>query len=198
MTPQSIITLARDPLNDTDAVTPRASDTELVRAVNAGIKELAIIQPALFTRVHSFTCAAGVEQTLDYATDIALVNVLSIHNGAGLTPFDRAALDAFKPAWRSDAQAAAQQWSPIEGSPLRFLVYPPSANGQSLDVESVRVPAEYALSDSITELPAALEPALARFVIHWCESKDDEHVNSGRSQASYAAFVALVKPGAAQ
>jgi hypothetical protein len=193
MTPQSIITLARDPLNDTDAVTPRASDAELVRAVNAGIKELAIIQPALFTRVHSFTCAAGAEQTLDYATDIAMVNVLSIHNGAGLTPFDRASLDAFKPAWRSDAQAAAQQWASIEGSTLRFLVYPPSTNGQVLDVESVRVPAEYALNDSITELPAAVEPALARFVVHWCESKDDEHVNSGRSAASYQAFVNLVK-----
>ena len=193
MTPQSIITLARDPLNDTDAVTPRASDAELVRAVNAGIKELAIIQPALFTRVHSFTCAAGAEQTLDYATDIAMVNVLSIHNGAGLTPFDRASLDAFKPAWRSDAQAAAQQWASIEGSTLRFLVYPPSTNGQALDVESVRVPAEYALNDSITELPAAVEPALARFVVHWCESKDDEHVNSGRSAASYQAFVNLVK-----
>lgn len=193
MTPQSIITLARDPLNDTDAVTPRASDAELARAVNAGIKELAIIQPALFTRVHSFTCAAGAEQTLDYATDIALVNVLSIHNGAGLTPFDRASLDAFKPAWRSDAQAAAQQWASIEGSTLRFLIYPPSTNGQVLDVESVRVPAEYALNDSITELPAVVEPALARFVIHWCESKDDEHVNSGRSAASYQAFVNLVK-----
>lgn len=193
MTPQSIITLARDPLNDTDAVTPRASDAELVRAVNAGIKELAIIQPALFTRVHSFTCAAGAEQTLDYATDIALVNVLSIHNGAGLTPFDRSSLDAFKPAWRSDAQAAAQQWASIEGSTLRFLVYPPSTNGQVLDVESVRVPAEYALNDSITELPAAVEPALARFVIGWAESKDDEHVNSGRSAASYQAFVNLVK-----
>lgn len=198
MTPQSIITLARDPLNDTDAVTPRASDTELVRAVNAGIKELSIIQPALFTRVQSFTCAAGAEQTLNYATDIALVNVLSIHNGAGLTRFDRASMDAFKPAWRSDTQAAAQQWAPIEGSPLRFLVYPPSTSGQVLDVESVRVPAEYALSDSITELPAAVEPALARFVIHWCESKDDEHVNSGRAAAHYSAFLALVKPGATQ
>jgi hypothetical protein len=196
MTPQSIITLARDPLNDTDAVTPRASDAELVRAVNAGIKELAIIQPALFTRVHSFTCAAGAEQTLDYATDIALVNVLSIHNGAGLTPFDRSSLDAFKPAWRSDAQAAAQQWAPIEGSPLRFLVYPPSANGQALDVESVRVPAEYALADSITELPAVVEPVLARFVIGWCESKDDMHVNSGRATASYQEFVAMAKGAA--
>lgn len=197
MTPATIITLARDPLNDTDAVTPRASDAELVRAVNAGIKELAIIQPALFTRVHSFTCAAGAEQTLDITTDISLVNVLSIHNGAGLTPFDRAAMEAFKPAWRSDSQAGAQQWAPIEGSPLRFLIYPPSTNGQVLDVESVRAPAEYALADSITELPSVVESALARFVIGWCESKDDEHVNSGRATASYQAFVALVKGAAA-
>ena len=113
MTPQSIITLARDPLNDTDAVTPRASDAELVRAVNAGIKELAIIQPALFTRVHSFTCAAGAEQTLDYATDIALVNVLSIHNGAGLTPLDRH-------RWTPSSQPGGRMLRRLRSSGLRL------------------------------------------------------------------------------
>lgn len=198
MTPQSIITLARDPLNDTDSVTPRASNTELVRAVNAGLKELSIIQPALFTRVSQHSCAAGAEQEVAIADHLALVDVLCIHNGAALTRFDRAAMDAFKPSWRSDAQAAAKQWSPIDGHPRAFLVYPPSTAAQSLDVKTVAVPGEYALSDSITDVPDSLESALARFVIHWCESKDDEHVNSGRAQASYAAFVALVKPGAPQ
>lgn len=196
MTPQSIITLARDPLNDTDGVTPRASNTELVRAVNAGIKELSIIQPALFTSVSQFSCAAGAEQRLAFTDHLALVDVLCIHNGAALTRFDRAALDAFKPSWRADSQAAAKQWCPIDGDPLAFLTYPPSTAAQSLDVKTVRVPSEYALGDSITELPDALETALARFVIHWCESKDDEHVNSGRAALHYEAFVALVKTGA--
>lgn len=196
MTPASIILLARDPLNDTDAVAPRQSDTELVRAVNAGIKEVSLILSALFTKVNPFVCVDGAEQTLSFATDQALIDVPCITAGAALTRFDHAAMDAFKPAWRNDTKAAAQQWSQIEGQPLRFLVYPPANVGQSLDVKTIRVPATYALTDSITELPASLESALARYVIHWAESKDDEHVNSGRSTASYQAFVALLKPGA--
>jgi len=196
VTPQTIITLARDPLNDTTSSAYRQSNDELVRAVNAGIKEVSIILPALFTKVNAFTCANGAEQTLSFTTDQQLLDVLCITNGAALTRFNRAALDAYKPAWRGDTKSAAQQWCPIEGEPLRFLVYPPANAGQSLDVKSVRVPGTYALDDTISELPESLEPALARYVIHWAESKDDEHVNSGRSELSYKAFVALITPGA--
>ena len=196
MTPQSIITLARDPLNDTDGVTPRQSDTELVRAVNAGIKEVSILLPSLFTEINAYATVLGALQSLSFTNDQMLIDVLSITNGAALTPFDHKALDAFDATWRTGTPGAVKQWAPIDGSPLEFLTYPPATAGQSLDVKSIRVPPSYALADTITVLPESLESALARFVIHWAESKDDEHVNSGRSAASYSAFVALVKPGA--
>lgn len=195
MTPQSIITLARDPLNDTNAVTPRQSNAELVRAVNAGIKEISILLPALFTRIRTYTTVLGVKQALDFSEDQALVDVLRITNGAALTQFDRRALDAFEPTWTTRTAGVVQQWSPIDGDPLGFLTYPPATAAQSLDVQSVRVPTEYALADEITELPGSFEPALAHFVIAFAETKDDEHVNSGRVSANYAAFIALVKPG---
>lgn len=197
MTPQSIITLARDPLNDTDGAAYRQSDAELLRAVNAGIKEVAIILPGLFSTVGDMTCVAGAEQAVTFTDVQTLQNVLCIHGGNALTQFDRASLDAFKPAWRTDTPAAAQQWSPIEGDPLRFLVYPPAVLGQVLDVQFVRIPTEYALTDTITELPATLESALAKYVVYWAESKDDEHVNSGRAVANYQSFVALIKPAGA-
>jgi len=155
----------------------------------ASVKSLAQL---VFTEVNPYTTILGAEQTLSFTDDQTLLDVLCITDGVALTRFDRAALDAFKPAWRTDTAAAVQQWSPIEGQPLRFLTWPPATAGQSLDVKSVRVPATYAIGDTI-DLPASLESTLAAFVIFFAEQKDDEHVNSGRSAASYQPFVGLLK-----
>lgn len=193
MTPQTIITIARYLLQDTGTNSPamRQDNTELLTYVNEGLKEVATLRPDLFTQVGDMTCVAGqAEQAITFQDAARLLDVLSIHNGAAITPMDRAALDLFKPGWRSDTAGVAEHWAPVEADPLRFFIYPKAPANQVLDVKFVRIPATYALGDTINDLPATFEPALADFVIYRAESKDDEHVISQRAAAHYAAFKA--------
>lgn len=197
MTPQTIITEARYILNDTNVTGAgyRNSDTELLDYVNGSLKECAVLQPTLFSKVAQHTCTTSqCEQAISFTDAIALLEVLAIQNGAALTPFDLKTMDAFNPGWRADTVGAARQWSRYPDDPLRFFVYPAApATSQILDVRYARNPAEFAIGATITELPTALETALVEYVVYRAASKDDEHVSSGRAMSSYQTFVSKVK-----
>jgi hypothetical protein len=194
MTPQSIITTARYIVNDTDPLAYRQSDAEMLRYVIDGLREICKLQPLWFSAVAPFTCVVGAEQTLAFADAEAIIDVPRITNGAALTVFDKSVLDAFSPGWKQATAAAAKQWSPDPNDPLRFFVNPPAIAGQSLDVQFVAPVTSVALNDTITQVPDSLEPTLADYVISRAESKDDEHVNSGRANSHLTAFIAKIKP----
>jgi len=195
MTPQSIITTARNIINDADATLYRYSNTTLLGYVNDGMKEISSLNPKLFSDTLAVACVAGtVAQSITFASAQALLNVLCITGGAALTPFDVATMDQFNPGWRTDTAGDAKQWASIGTSPLEFFIYPKApATAQSLDVEIVRIPTTLAISDSITEIPAAYEPALVDYVVYRAESTDDEHADSGRAASHLAAFVSKIK-----
>lgn len=189
-TPAEIIADARRVTNDWDAGGLRDDDTDLLRWVNGGIKEVASYKPMMFSTVGDMTCQANqCEQAVTFADAVTLIEVLCIHGGAALTQFDRRAMDLFYPAWRSATAGAAEQWSPFEGDPLRFYLDKPAPAGQVLDVRFVRNPADYALTEIITELPVTFKPALVDYVIYRSQSKDDPHVLSGRALAHRNAFL---------
>lgn len=194
MTPQDIITSARYVLNDTDAIGYRNTDSELLGWVNGGLREISAARPDMFSFVGDYTCAvSSVEQQVTFTDAQEVLKVLCIHNGAALTSFDMDTMDSFKPGWRSSAVGAATQWSKHPVDPLRFFIYPPApATAQILDLLYVRVPTTLAIGDSITEIPASLTPALVDYLVYRAESKDAEHVNSGRAVAHGAAFVAKI------
>jgi hypothetical protein len=194
MTPASIISTARYILNDTK--TPyRQSDAELLTYVNQVLREASIINPALFSSIGDFTCEPGkCEQSISYLDAAALMEVLCIHDGAALTPFDLGAMNSFNPSWRTDIAGAAQQWTKFANDPLKFYIYPKApVTAQVLDIRYVRVPTEYGLNDQITDLPSTYESALADGVVGFSESKDSEHVLSQRAQAHKEAFIAKIK-----
>lgn len=195
MTPQSIITKARDILNDTDAAGYRQSDDELLRYVNAGMLELSVQRPDLFQTVGHIECEAdAVEQAVTFADAQKLLDVIGIHGGRALTPFDLKSMQAFNPGWKTDAAGPARQWSGHPGDQLRFYIHPKAPAAQLIDVLFVKNPTVLALTDTITEAPEGLEPALVDYVVYRAESKDDEHVLTQRAAASYSAF--LTKIGA--
>lgn len=192
MTPQDIITQARYMTLDTDSTVPRQTSAELLGYVNEGLKEAAILRPDLFSTVGDMTCVAGqCEQAITFQDATRLLDVLCIHGGTALTPFDRATMDQFRPGWRTDAAGPAQNWSPLNNDPLQFFIYPKAPAGQVLDVRYVRNPGTYALGDTIGDLPESYAPALASYVVFRAESKDDEHVLSQRAAAQYAVFKSL-------
>lgn len=191
MTPQDIITTARYLVQDLGTASGiyRQEDAELLGYVNEAIKEVATLRPDLFTTIGDLTCTTGkVEQGVTFLDAQALLDVMCIHDGQAITPMDRKALDLFMPAWRQSTAGPAEHWAPIEGDPLRFLLYPPAPEGQVLDVRYVRIPTTYALADTIGDLPENYAPALADYVVYRAEMKDDEHVNANRAAAHYTAF----------
>jgi hypothetical protein len=191
MTPQDIINQARHITNDvgTDAAIYRQDDAELVSYVNEALKEAAVLRPDLFSTVGDMTCIEGqCEQSITFLDAVGLMDVLCIHDGRALTPFDRVSMDQFRPGWRNDPPGEAQNWSPLNGDPLQFFIYPKAPAGQVLDVRYVRNPTVYGLNETIGDLPASYLPALADYVVYRAESKDDEHVLGQRAAAHYTAF----------
>ncbi len=190
LTLQTSITTARSILNDPSGV--RYSDADLLQYANDALDQLVTLAPQLFYTRGQHTCAAGVNQTLSFATARALVTVERIQAGAAVTLTDPVILDLYDPTWRTASSGAAKHWMRVGDDPLKFLVYPPAGKTQVLDVIYVRVPNEYAVGAD-TGLPETLSDAIADYVVHRAESRDDEHVDSNRAAQFLASFVSKVK-----
>jgi len=185
------IATARGILNDPDAV--RFSAVDLLSYANDALDQLVTLAPQLFLTEGEVTCVAGkTMQTLDFAGTQALVSVRRVKNGKAITPADRATLDAFLPTWHTVASAAAIHWSLVEGDPRRFLIYPPAPVGQVLDVTFIRIPEEYGVGID-TGIPNTYSDAVADYIVYRAESRDDEHVNTGRAAQFLASFVSKIK-----
>lgn len=190
-TPRDVIQQARYLTNDTEseAAMQRQTDDELLSYLNEGVREMANFMPMMFSTIGDMTCQAGkVEQSVTFADAQRLLDVICIHDGPSLTPFDRMTLDLFSPEWRTGAPGQARQWSPLESDPLIFYLDRPAPVGQVLDVRYVRIPTVYAIDDPIGDVPETMAPALADYVVYRAEMKDDENVLSQRAMAHYAAF----------
>lgn len=191
MTPRTIIQTARYIASDTgvNVTVTRQSDAELLLYVKHGLQEMAVLRPDLFAQVGTMTCEPGaVEQAVTFLDAQRVIEVLGVTGGRAVTPMDRAVMDLFRPTWRQDPPAAAENWAPLEGDPLRFLIYPPAPAAQSLDIRYTRLPAAVGLDDTIGDVPSVYESALADYVIYRVDMKDDEHAVSARASAHYAAF----------
>lgn len=197
MTPQDIITRARDVTNDTVSSAYRQSDTELLRYFNDGVREISLLQPNIFQVIGDYVCTPSQsEQAISFTSAQAIVKVLCVHGSTALTEFSMDAMSAFNPGWRADTVGSAKQWCRAQGDLLRFFVYPPApAATQTLDILYVVSPTDLAIGATITAIPDSLTPALVDYVVFRAESKDDEHGSSGRAVAAYQRFVSVVKGG---
>jgi hypothetical protein len=197
MTPQEIITEARYVLSDTNSTGTgyRQSNDEMLIYVNGAVRECAAVRTELFSTIGDLTCVPNqCEQGVTFSDAVALLEVLCIHGGAGLTVFNLDTMNAFNPGWRADASGPARQWTKFVNDPLKFYIYPKAPlTVQVLDVRYVRIPSTLAIDDEISELPAVLKTALVDYVVFRASSKDDEHIGDGRAAAFYQAFLAKLK-----
>lgn len=184
------VAIARTILNDADAV--RYSAADLLQYANDALDQIVGLVPELFVTDGTHTCTAGVDQTLTHNTAITLYSVNRVQGGDVVTKCDLTVLDMFDSTWRSAASGAAKNWSMKHLNPLKFMVHPPAAPGQVLEISYVKVPSEYGLSDD-TGLPANLSDAISDYVVYRAETRDDEHVNSNRATRFMETFVKKVK-----
>lgn len=191
MTPADIINAARGILNDRDAVNYRYSDADLLEYVNDAVRATATLRPDLYLTVGDYTCVGGqCEQSLNFEDALALKEVLCIHGGNALLPFNIAEMDAFNPGWRDDPAGPAVQWAKLADDPLRFYVYPKAPASQVIDVRYIRAPVKYAVHDMMVDIPVAFMPAFVDYVVGMAETRDDDHVVSQRSAQFLKQFAA--------
>lgn len=189
-----LITDARDVTNDADPNGYRIDDPTFIRYVRDGIREMVGLIPGVFATVGEIPCVSG--QTLQQAPDtsVHLVSIIRVKDGNAITATDKNTLDNFYPGWHAATPAPADNYMRHPADPNKFFITPPAPVGQVLIGEYAEVPT---LPSAITDnLPAQIQEtrytALLYYIVARAESKDDEHVNSGRAKLMYGLFQATV------
>lgn len=198
MTPQTVIDRVRLLINDTDSLSYRYSDSDLVLHLNQILQLMLQMRPDLFLTIGELNCAAGILQSLG-ADGHRIAEVFGIKNGSAVTEVNREALDYAFPSWRSATPATPVNWMRHPREATKFFVTPPAEGTEVLIVEYVKVPATYSagsMGATITELSDAYTPIVVSGVTWLTEAIDDEHVNSGRAKIFQEAFVTAL--GASQ
>jgi hypothetical protein len=195
---QSILDSSRDTLND-DAKT-RYTDAKALQYYNDGMHELAIMRPDLFTQIGDITCIAGTcDQTLPPG-GMFVIDIYSIKGGAAVDFCELDTLRTFRPTWRADPAAPAQNWLRRPQDPSKqnnpvFMIYPQAPANQTLTGEFPIAPARVLIANVGTALLPIADPyqvPLQAYIIFRAESKDDEHVVSERAAMFRNAFQTLV------
>lgn len=194
MTPSDVITSARRLLND-EQVPYRYSNDDLLSRINDCLSVLVDLRNDLFVVSAEHTCTAGAEQVCVVDRLRKVVEVPRIVGGAALWPSDRALFDMFSPGWYQDTAAPAVNWM-RHLDDLKFYLHPPATAGQKVEVRVIQAAAPLTALDQPIPLPANYQPAIEAFVINRAESKDDEHVNTGRAAAFLSDFAGMVGVGA--
>jgi hypothetical protein len=186
LTLQSPITTARTILNDPTAV--RYSEADLLRYANDALDALAKVAPTVFYERTTHTCVAGVVQQLQVTTSLGLVDVHRVVGGNVVTAIDAKMLDLYNPYWRSMTADVAKHWAKDTNDARSFIVYPPSAANQQLEVTHVMLPGEYTAVEA-TPVPMAYSDAISDYIVYRAESRDEEHVVSQRAAQFLASFI---------
>ena len=181
MTPAEVITEARSILQDAD--TPyRYSDTDLLGFVNQTIKRMVVIRPDLFGEIGDIPTTAGTAVQSLPSDALRLIDIFQVKGGNAITEVDRETMARYAPDWMNAASGSPVNFMRHVKNSERFFLYPPPAEGTVLVGEYSKVPADYALTDTITRPSEAFFPTIITGVVWLAESIDDEAVNSKRAE----------------
>lgn len=187
-------------LQDDDST--RWTMPELVRYLNDGLREFALLRADQVSKSVVFDCVAGSRQVLP-AEASALVDVSgNAAAGSSLAPVsvaDRAMLDAVAPGWRNEtASIDVIHFVHDLRDPRVFYTYPPATATAKLDLTYTVIPAfiaEPAVDADFNDvvgnvgIPDIYANALTDYVLYRAYTKDSEYAgNAARAQAHYAAF----------
>lgn len=141
---KSIIQRVVETANDKTSV--HWSINELVRYLNDGMREIAMLRPEAFSLTASLAAAAGASQTIP-TTGIKLIDVP--HNGTpaapGMTVYkcEKRELDNVNSLWmQKTAVATAINWAPNESDPKKFWIYPPLIAASSITITYCATPTD--------------------------------------------------------
>lgn len=166
----------------------RNSDTEIFGWIIDCLNTILSARPGVFTKAASMILQVGPEQTVANIT-----RAVAFAGVEGYPRADLAAMDYFKPGWRTGDEGQIENWGPGNTGPQSFTVFPPSPGNQTVTVLYVETPAPITQLDDPVGIPDNMVAPIVQYCVAMVESKDDEHVNSNRAAQAKAEFVALIK-----
>lgn len=203
ITAQSIIQRVVVTLQDTTSI--RWPANELVRYLNDGQREIALLRPDALVANATVTLAAGAKQALP-STASKLIDVVRNTSGnkRAVRMTTRTILDSQIPSWYNQTGVTEILHYVYDvRDPKVFYVYPPAAgSGASVDLvysaypTDITEPADGALFTAISgniSVPDIYGNTLADYVLYRAYTKDAEFSgNAQRATAHYGAFSAAL------
>ena len=181
MTPAEVITEVRSILQDAD--TPyRYSDTDLLGFVNQTIQRMVVLRPDLFGVIGDIPTTAGSAVQSLPSDALRLIDIFQVKGGNAVTEVDRETMARYAPDWMNATAGSPVNFMRHVKNSERFFLYPPPTAGTVLVGEYAQVPADYALTDTITTPSGAFFPTIIDGTVWLAESIEDEAVNSKRAE----------------
>lgn len=189
LTVQNVLTSARFLIADKRAdMGFRNTDAELIVCLNDALNAMVLALPGLFTVIAPFACVAGYLQTVENDRAVMFLSVVGVPMG------DAATLSEFSPGWiTAVAPGPIAEYMPVEGDPLKFMVYPPSTVAQAITVRTIVSPLPLAAVADRVPVPETYAPALAEYVAGRTDMQEDEGAVSGRASQLMDRFLSSVK-----
>lgn len=191
LTAANIITRASDIIQDQTNV--RWPEAELLRYLNDGRREIAIVRPDLYSVTESVSLTTGSKQSLPSNGSRFLDAVRNMANdtpGRAVRIVEREILDAQRPDWHTQsASTTIQHFMFDERAPRTYYVFPPAATGAKLEIVYSQTPTE--ITSTSTELTNEdiYAGALLDYVCYRAFSKDAEYAgNAQRAALHYQQF----------
>lgn len=200
ITVAGIITRVNDILQDQTNI--RWPQDELLRYLNDGRREIAIVRPDLYATTAVVTLVAGTKQTLP-SDGVRFLDATRNIESDGATPgravrvAEREVLDAQRPDWHTEAAGATRHFMFDERSPRVFYVYPPAASGQKLELVYGKTPTDITSTSATLTEEDIYTGALMDYVCYRAFSKDAEYAaNNQRAMMHYQQFLTALGSGA--
>lgn len=205
LTEADIFLRVQDLLFDTAGA--RWPTAELRRWLNDGQRIIALAKPDATATTQARQLSAGCKQSCPAGT-IRLLDVVRNLGSNGTTPgkgirvCERETLNAYNPAWSTDATSTTvQNFMYDERNPLEFYVYPPVPASPAVYVEIITtaLPTDTTTGSSALSIGDWYADALVDYVLWRAFSKDAEQGAAGpQAERHYMAVVNMLGIAAAE
>lgn len=198
---QSVLQRVVVTLQDPNAV--RWTTAELVRYLNDGQRDIALIRPDATATPFTMGLVAGARQTLPTA-GAKLLEVIRNTTGTqrAVRLVNRNVLDAQNPDWYSKAGVLDIKHYTFDArEPRVFYVYPPALTGASVEMVYSAYPADitepsagalYTAVSGNLSVQDIFANALTNYILYRAFSKDAETVNAAAATSYYQLYQSML------
>jgi hypothetical protein len=196
VTASQIISRVRTQLIDTDTVTQRWTDAELLKWLTDGERTIVAIAPGASSTNGTVALASGTLQNIP-SNGHMLLSITRNVSGRAVRIVSREVLDAYNPNWHTATSSATVQNYIFDlQQPRQFFVYPPNNGAGSVEIIYSVMPAERtALTDTLEVIDLYQTP-LVDFVLYRAHQKDSDFAAGQGLSATYLqSFAAFMQQG---